>query len=73
MRVVFDLMSDAEWHFDDACTPEHALAQVYCEAEGMLSWYYGHLPDFSVAHKSLRFIYGHNCMGLGDFATRLEN
>lgn len=70
MRVVHHLLSDAEWHFDDAVTPEHALAQVYCEEKNLSSWYFSHNPHFEVAHQCLDFTYGKHSVGLGDFATR---
>ena len=70
MRIVIDLLSDTEWHFDDEVSAEHALAQVYCEKQGLLSWYYGHAPNFEPAHKMLDFRYGKTTVGLGDYATK---
>jgi hypothetical protein len=72
MRVVHHLLSDTEWHFDDLTTPEHALAQVYCEEQNLSSWYYNHCPHFEKAHEELPFSYGKQFVGLGDFATRRE-
>lgn len=69
MTTVKHLLTDTEWHFDDEVTPEHALAQVYCEEKNLSSWYYNHNPHFEVAHQCLDFMYGKRSVGLGDYAV----
>ena len=70
MRVVHHLLSDTEWHFGDDVSPEHALAQVFCEEHNLAAWYFNHAPHYERAHQVLNFRYGEIAVGLGDYATR---
>lgn len=79
MRKAINLATGAELEFDDATTPEYAVAYGhYVESLRMASWFFNtHMGSFDTndAPEWLTrggFIRGKCCVALGDWVSKLD-